>query len=85
MPFSGVKIALIHDHHVLTILRDNLPSLILINGIYQEGGREGLEMPFGYAQREVREELGIGISKDMVVLEKVYQGITSPISDSILW
>ena len=77
--FSGVKIALMQDQHLVTILRDNkstipFPDTWDLPG----GGREGLETPFECVQREVMEELGIGISQDMVVWEKAYQGVMNP-------
>ncbi|QZT27432.1 NUDIX hydrolase [Streptococcus dysgalactiae] len=77
--FSGVKIALMQDQHLVTILRDNkstipFPDTWDLPG----GGRESLETPFECVQREVMEELGIAISQDMVVWEKAYQGVTNP-------
>ena len=71
--FTGCKIALFCDDRILTILRDDksnipYPNMWELPG----GGREGDESPFECAAREVFEELGIRLTKDCLLLSKVY-------------
>ena len=59
-PFHGAKIALLVDNQIVTILRDETPS-IPWPGHWDlpGGGREGAETPVECALRELREELGL--------------------------
>ena len=71
--FTGCKIALFCGDKLLTILRDDKenipwPKMWELPG----GGREGDESPFECAAREVFEELGIRLTKDCLLLSKVY-------------
>ena len=71
--FTGCKIALFCGDKLLTILRDDKenipwPNMWELPG----GGREGDESPFECAAREVFEELGIRLTKDCLLLSKVY-------------
>ena len=71
--FTGCKIALFCDGRILTILRDDKenipwPNMWELPG----GGREGDESPFGCAQREVFEEIGVRLTKDCLLWGKVY-------------
>ena len=71
--FSGCKIALFCDDRILTILRDDKsnipwPNMWELPG----GGREGEETPFECVQREVLEELGIHLTKDCLLWDKIY-------------
>lgn len=65
--FSGTKIALICETHIIAYLRDNkvgipFPGLWDLPG----GGREADENPIECALREVKEEFGLRISPDRV-------------------
>ena len=71
--FTGCKIALFCGDKLLNILRDDKenipwPNMWELPG----GGREGDESPFECAAREVFEELGIRLTKDCLLLSKVY-------------
>jgi 8-oxo-dGTP diphosphatase len=58
--FTGAKIALLLDGHVLTYLRDDFPHLPW--PAYWDlpgGGREGDEGPVDCALRELEEEFGM--------------------------
>lgn len=73
MEFSGCKIALICDDKLLTILRDDIPTIPWPNmWELPGGGREGEETPFECVQREVLEELGIHLTKDCLLWDKIY-------------
>ena len=71
--FTGCKIALLCGDSVLTILRDDKPSIPWPNmWELPGGGREGDESPFECAAREVHEELGIYLTEDCLLWSKVY-------------
>lgn len=74
--FTGCKIALLCDGQVLTILRDDKPTIPWPN-LWElpGGGREGDESPFECVAREVYEELSIQLSKDKVIWSGTYPGI----------
>ena len=73
MDFQGCKIALICGDSVLTILRDDKPSIPCPNmWELPGGGREGNESPFECAAREVYEELGIHLDEDCLLWSKAY-------------
>ena len=66
--FSGCKIALLHGDIILTILRDDIPTIPYPNmWDLPGGGREGNETPFECVAREVYEELNIQLSKEEVI------------------
>lgn len=73
---TGCKIALICDGQILTILRDDKPTIPWPN-LWElpGGGREGDESPFECAAREVYEELGIHLTKDCLLWSTVYQSM----------
>lgn len=73
LDFTGCKIALICDGRILTILRDDKPTIPWSN-LWElpGGGREGAESPFECAAREVYEELGIHLTEDCLLWSKVY-------------
>lgn len=82
--FSGAKIALLKDDYILSILRDDIPTIPFPNTWdLPGGGREGEETPFDCVQREVFEELGITISKDSISWAKVYPGMVDPNKESV--
>jgi len=72
-PFSGAKIALIHDDHILVYERDNFPhirypGLIDLPG----GGREDAETPLECLTREVLEEFGIELNTTDILWGNTY-------------
>ena len=73
LDFTGCKIALICDGRILTILRDDKPTIPWPN-LWElpGGGREGDESPFECAAREVYEELGIHLTEDCPLWSKIY-------------
>ena len=73
MDFTGSKIALICGDKVLTILRDDKDDILCPNmWDLPGGGREGDESPFECVVREVYEELGIHLTEDCLLWDKVY-------------
>lgn len=82
--FSGAKIALINGNHILSILRDDIPTIPYPNTWdLAGGGREDDETPFECVQREVFEELGITISKESIRWAKKYPGMIDPTQESV--
>ena len=76
MDFQGCKIALFCGDSVLTILRDDKPSIPCPNmWELPGGGREGNESPFECAAREVYEELGIHLDEDCLLWSKIYPSV----------
>ena len=71
--FTGCKIALICDGQILTILRDDKPTIPWPN-LWElpGGGREENETPFECVAREVYEELNIQLSKDDIIWSRLY-------------
>ncbi len=66
--FHGAKVALISEHHVLTLLRDNIPSIPFPDmWDFPGGGREGDETPQDCVLRELWEEFGLRLSTDDLV------------------
>ncbi|MBP2620549.1 NUDIX hydrolase [Streptococcus panodentis] len=84
MDFSGCKIALICGDQLLTILRDNIPT-IPWPGMWElpGGGRESEETPFECVRREVFEELALKLEEAAVIWAKEYQGMVNPDKISI--
>lgn len=71
--FTGCKIALICGDKILTILRDDKPTIPYPNmWDLPGGGREGNETPFECVAREVYEELNIQLSKEEVIWSWIY-------------
>ena len=82
--FTGCKIALLCDGQILTILRDDKPTIPWPDmWELPGGGREGEETPFEYVQREVFEELGLKLEEADILWVKAYQGILDPDKTSI--
>ena len=74
--FTGCKIALICNGQILTILRDDKPTIPWPNlWDLPGGGREGNESPFECATREVYEELGIHLDEDCLLWSKIYPSV----------
>ena len=71
--FTVCKIALFCEDRILTILRDDKPSIPWPNmWELPGGGRERNESPFECVAREVYEELGIQLTEDCLLWSKVY-------------
>ena len=71
--FTGSKIALFCGDKLLTILRDDKPTIPWPNmWELPGGGREGDESSFECVAREVFEELGIHLTEDCLLWSKVY-------------
>ena len=72
--FSGCKIALLYGDTILTILRDDIPTIPYPNmWDFPGSGREKDETPFECIKREVFEELGIelkNVIRDLFILRK---------------
>ena len=74
--FTGSKIALFCGDKLLTILRDDKPTIPWPNmWELPGGGREGDESSFECVAREVYEELGIHLTEDYLLWSKVYPSI----------
>jgi len=84
LSFQGVKVALINNGKVLTVLRDNLPNIPYPNmWDLAGGGRENEESPYETMRREVLEELNIDIPESSVVWVKHYESVTKPGKKSV--
>ncbi|MCY7020586.1 NUDIX hydrolase [Streptococcus sanguinis] len=82
--FSGCKIALLCEDGLLTILRDDIPTIPWPNmWELPGGGRENEETPFECVQREVFEELGLKLEEAAILWVKAYQGMLDPDKTSI--
>lgn len=79
MDFNGAKIAFIKNNEVLVIQRDNKPGLRYA-GMWDlpGGGREANETPFECVAREVYEELGLTLSPESIVWQRIYPSIHNP-------
>lgn len=84
LDFTGCKIALICDGQMLTLLRDDKPTIPWPN-LWElpGGGREGTESPFECAAREVYEELKIQLSKDDIVWSWIYPSMLDENKNSV--
>ena len=84
LDYTGCKIALICDGRILTILRDDKPTIPWPN-LWElpGGGREGDESPFECAAREVYEELKIQLSKDDIVWSWIYPSMLDENKNSV--
>lgn len=69
--FEGAKIAILRGRKVLSLLRDDYPSIPFPNQWdLPGGGREGAETPFETAARELSEELGVTVTRDHLVYHR---------------
>ena len=84
LDFTGCKIALICDGRILTILRDDKPTIPWPN-LWElpGGGREGDESPFECVAREVYEELKIQLSKDDIIWSRIYPSMLEENKNSV--
>ena len=82
--FTGCKIALFCEDKLLTILRDDKPSIPWPNmWELPGGGREGDESPFECVAREVYEELSIQLLKDDIVWSWIYPSMLDENKNSV--
>jgi 8-oxo-dGTP diphosphatase len=74
-PFSGAKMAVLCEDHLLTYLRDD-KTTIPWPGLWDlpGGGREGDETPEQCALRETHEEFGLTLDPGWIVWKRVYPG-----------
>ena len=84
LDFTGCKIALICDGLILTILRDDKPTIPWPN-LWElpGGGREGDESPFECVAREGYEELSIQLLKDDIVWSWIYPSMLDENKNSV--
>ena len=84
LDFTCCKIALICDGRILTILRDDKPTIPWPN-LWElpGGGREGDESPFECVAREVYEELSIQLLKDDIVWSWIYPSMLDENKNSV--
>lgn len=84
LDYTVCKIALICDGRILTILRDDKPTIPWPN-LWElpGGGREGDESPFECAAREVYEELSIQLLKDDIVWSWIYPSMLDENKNSV--
>lgn len=84
LDFTGCKIALICDGRILTILRDDKPTIPWPN-LWElpGGGREGDESTFECVSREVYEELSIQLLKDDIVWSWIYPSMLDENKNSV--
>lgn len=77
--FVGTKIALVNKDRVLAILREDKPGLDF-SGMWDlpGGAREGHETPIQTVIREVNEELGLYITPEEIVWQKVFPAVLNP-------
>lgn len=76
MDFHGAKIALLQGDAVLTIQRDDIPT-IPFPGLWDlpGGGREAAESPEACVLRELSEELGLSLGTDRLIWRQHYPGV----------
>jgi 8-oxo-dGTP diphosphatase len=72
--FVGAKITILTQGSVLTLLRDDVPTISYPDmWDLPGGGREGDETPLACVLRETREEFGIALAPDMVRYRRFYR------------
>lgn len=77
--FHGVKVAILVDGKLLVYLRDNKPGLFHANmWDFPGGGREGRELPYECAIREIYEEFEIKIKESNFIWQKTYPAQKDP-------
>lgn len=79
MTFHGTKVALYIGDKLLLIQRDDKPGLRFA-GLWDfpGGGREGSEIPFACAAREIFEELALKVQPEMLQWERAYPTMHDP-------
>ena len=77
--FEGTKAALLYEDKIITLLRDDKPSIPYPNmWDLPGGGREGGESPRECVVREIREELGITLEPGAFIWERAYPSMGNP-------
>lgn len=75
----GAKVALFLGDQLVSILRDDIPTISYPNlWDLPGGGREGDETTFQTAARELHEELGLTLSPHDVLWESAFWSLTAP-------
>jgi 8-oxo-dGTP diphosphatase len=75
VPFSGAKLAALHNGHILTYRRDDFPIIPFPGRIdLPGGGREGDETAGQCALRELHEEFGLSLPPTRVIYARAYPG-----------
>jgi len=71
--FDGAKVALLIGNQLITIQRDNKPGLpFAVFWDLPGGGRENNEFSLSCILREIEEELGIKLSKEHFIWQKIF-------------
>jgi len=82
--FHGAKVALISDHYVLTLLRDDFADIPFPDmWDFPGGGREGHETPQDCVLRELHEEFGLRIKASDLVYQASRDGVLA--GQSKIW
>ena len=78
-PFSGAKLALLFNDHLLTYKRD-IKDTIPFPGCWDfaGGGREGDETPVECALRELEEEFALRLSPERIEWRRSYPSVSHP-------
>lgn len=77
--FDGAKVAILRRAQVLTLLRDDTPSIPFPNmWDLPGGGREHSETPFETVAREVFEELSLSIAPEHIIHHRDYNSCSNP-------
>ena len=78
-PHHGAKVALFLGDQLISILRDDIPTISYPNlWDLPGGGREGDETTFQTVARELREELGLTLAPADILWESAFTSLTQP-------
>ncbi len=74
--FDGAKLALLAEGRILTMLRDDIPT-IPFPGLWDlpGGGREGQETPEHTVLRETLEETGLAVPETALIWKQTFPGL----------
>ena len=80
-PFNGAKLAILNGSQVVTILRDDFPTIPWPGyWDFPGGGREGNEDPAACVLRELKEELGLILAPESLTWSTVDRSV-----DDVVW